>query len=1502
MMISLLMFFLLGNVRIEEALLEKLNKMGDTERIGVIVVMRNGYDLSKFREDDYDGKREYMKKFAQESQKPIIDYLSSIGETEGLIQYFVINGFAVKLPKAVILELSRREDVGYIQEDRYTRLIPEDRQSYQILDTYPTGDEEIPWDKQLMNAHKVWDELGHRGGGIVIGIMDTGVDVTHPCLKDNWRGIRGWFDAVNGRSYPYDDEGHGTACASLMCGRFNIGVAPDAKFIAVKILDNQGSGTLSNILNGFNWIAGLPDSLKPRVVSNSWGLSSWNDATFFTACSTWKALGIFPIFAAGNSGSNVTAQSVPGTYPTVLSVGATDPDDRILSYSSRGGAPNLARWNNTYNWYSPDWNRHKPDVVAPADPVVAAAPGGKYIRGFNGTSSATPHVAGEAALILSRNPYLNLSQLYLTIRNNTKLIDHVRYDYPNDTTGWGRVDAYRAVINTPLPSNPNLVIWGVELDDRTGNADRGLQPGERIYLKVKLKNLGGYASTVSASLVFDTIPDAGRFVTYHLSSVNLGSMGTNEERDAIFDMTLSSLAPYDQQLHFTLKVVADLRTQYLFFNIPVTTVTYPAQTETIQYDNNTPYYNPSNDGTYANYNYFATRFETASPCSLKAIAVYFAGTATNETLFVWKHDKIYNAPSSVIYGYTLINVPSANTWQTINLTNPIYISEPGYFWVGIRKASASAVPYQDNDGASTRNLSSNDRTNPASWWGASYWYDFCWRVTIKRDPITTPWIFKVVSYRIDDSFYGNNNGYIDPGERVALRVSLKNLGITAENTVGTLFPVGATQDSVIILKETAFFGTVYNGEGGNNNDDPFIIEFTSMSGLSGFAPEFMLVLRYNYGSDLREEKEDTVFFEITGPFVTLPNVYYWYPMGSGGGDLISGYPNGTYYWATFAPFSYGVGDSIWVDSVAVYGYNNSNQEKNMYFYIWAHNPSTGRPSGSPIYTSAAISVPAGDNKFFYVRPNIKIPAIFWYGQNSDITASGRGLKPPIWFSKFIGQHTLVNSSNSNWSSIYGWTDYPLFVYMKIAHAHPTLSYHIPAGWVNPIVVSNTNSTIPPEIIFEDTVYVSGWVALNRSTVSANIPSGYTMRNIMFLDNYGLATVSLTGPATLNPWNYIYYSGYQTNVPAGRHTFYYVIDWDNVVPSNATNRYLRYWGQQFAIAPVGYLPYNIAVQGGYAPPMYGPGSGYRFNTRTFRIKTLQNQWIAVVVRNSLFGASGDSIDLDLRIYEDGPSSPHDGFEKAVAQSSLGPDKMDFIVVWGSEEKDIYPGVHSFGETRDSFEIVVAKSVYGYLNLGGGGTVDITLPSSSFAYIENFIIAEGTKASITVDIPSGNADIALYLFSKKNTPGDYRNPIQYVAFSDTNGIGGSETVTYTPLVTDTVALLVIKKSGSGSEYTLRFNNVTILPVEDNQYLSLNRISYAIPAVSKVTGSIKVVSPTLLPLRIRLIDVQGREVSVLYEGFLKGGSHEIRLPEGLKFGIYYVEVSTGNNKRLHRMIVVK
>ena len=151
-----------------------------------------------------------------------------------------------------------------------------------------------------------------------------------------------------------------------------------------------------------------PD-LRPQVVSNSWGGGVGN-TWYQWVVQAWRASGIFPVFSIGNSGSACYSASSPGDYPESFGVGATDSNDTIAYFSSRG----------------PSWDgRIKPDVSAPGYNIRSSVPGNGY-DWYSGTSMAAPHVAGTVALLWSAAPALigDLQQTADLLNNNTlNLID-----------------------------------------------------------------------------------------------------------------------------------------------------------------------------------------------------------------------------------------------------------------------------------------------------------------------------------------------------------------------------------------------------------------------------------------------------------------------------------------------------------------------------------------------------------------------------------------------------------------------------------------------------------------------------------------------------------------------------------------------------------------------------------------------------------------------------------------------------------------------------------------------------------------------------------------------------------------------------------------------------------------------------------------------------------------------------------------------------------------------
>ena len=168
------------------------------------------------------------------------------------------------------------------------------------------------WNVARVNAPALWD-LGYRGQGVVVANMDTGVDATHPDLASRWRGGSNSSFDPNGQhpTTPTDVNGHGTWTMGAMvggdAGGSSVGVAPDAKWIAVKIFNDRGTATTAGIHAGFQWLLdpdgnpSTPDA--PNVVDDSWTLINGGcDLTFQLDLRNLRAAGILPVFAAGNGG------------------------------------------------------------------------------------------------------------------------------------------------------------------------------------------------------------------------------------------------------------------------------------------------------------------------------------------------------------------------------------------------------------------------------------------------------------------------------------------------------------------------------------------------------------------------------------------------------------------------------------------------------------------------------------------------------------------------------------------------------------------------------------------------------------------------------------------------------------------------------------------------------------------------------------------------------------------------------------------------------------------------------------------------------------------------------------------------------------------------------------------------------------------------------------------------------------------------------------------------
>lgn len=394
-----------------------------------------------------------------EALAPLHEMLTGAAERGSLLdrdELWLIHGIALTARPDLVRQLMMSPAIAEIHLDHY--------RAYVVEPEGPDGDGEVdgnraadsgeatpsavtqiilPWGIERIQAPQVWANLGITGTGAVVAVVDTGVEWMHPDLIAAYRGTLGkglydhsasWYDAVNEGAYPYDDYGHGTHVAGTAVGAAT-GVAPGARWIGVKVLNNEGYGYDSWILGGLQWLLapGGDPSLAPDVVNASWGNTNGYLTGFLPTIEALEAAGIFPVFAAGNSGPTVGSVSSPASNLGVFAVGASDPDDEVAPFSGRGPSP---------------FGEVKPVVVGPGVGILSTIPGGIYGE-KNGTSMATPHVTGLGALMRAVSPTVSVQTMAALI---TGTAHPLTATVPNNDSGWGRIDAYAALIALTQPS------------------------------------------------------------------------------------------------------------------------------------------------------------------------------------------------------------------------------------------------------------------------------------------------------------------------------------------------------------------------------------------------------------------------------------------------------------------------------------------------------------------------------------------------------------------------------------------------------------------------------------------------------------------------------------------------------------------------------------------------------------------------------------------------------------------------------------------------------------------------------------------------------------------------------------------------------------------------------------------------------------------------------------------------------------------------------------------
>lgn len=281
------------------------------------------------------------------------------------------------------------------------------------------------------------------GDGVTVAVLDSGI-ARHP---DLFGKLLCFHDFVGNRKLMYDDNGHGTHVCGIICGSGSLsqgryrGIAPDAKLVVGKVLDEKGDGSVENMLEGLAWVFSLREKYKIRILNISVGIGNLKEKEKERALKAqiellWES-GIIVVCAAGNKGPADNSISSVGGSKKVITVGCHD------GAFGRGSAHGCESYSGRGSLNSPV---RKPDIVAPGTDIVSCNMHCQHFRGKmknpyavkSGTSMATPIVSGAAALTLQKFPELTNEEFKQKLT-----LTAVDLGEPWNKQGWGMVNVKR---------------------------------------------------------------------------------------------------------------------------------------------------------------------------------------------------------------------------------------------------------------------------------------------------------------------------------------------------------------------------------------------------------------------------------------------------------------------------------------------------------------------------------------------------------------------------------------------------------------------------------------------------------------------------------------------------------------------------------------------------------------------------------------------------------------------------------------------------------------------------------------------------------------------------------------------------------------------------------------------------------------------------------------------------------------------------------------------------
>ena len=584
---------------IEPELQNVLNQKGD-EMIGVNIIFKSqiDYDILRNVAKNITDKKvrrdalvDELKLFAEKEQAEVMSILDAEAKSMNVADIrsqWMTNYINCKASRDVIYLLSQHPDVMLIGLDQEKNMLWNEKVE-KAEQSKGTLTENIT----KINADDVW-EIGYTGNGVIVAVIDTGVNYNHIDLADHlWDGGAEFpnhgYNTYDNNNDPMDHFSHGTHCAGTVCGDgtsgTSTGIAPDATLMCVKALSDEGTGSAYTIQAGMEWAI----EHNADVLSLSLGVptATISEKTLLrNTCVTAMELGVVASVACGNEGNmqwmnpipdNVRvpgscpppwlhpdqADVNPGGLSCVVSVGAVNYYDAAADFTSHGPVT----WQSTdyadYA-YQPGIGLIRPDVCAPGVNIVSldfASNDG--FATMSGTSMACPAVAGTMALMLEKKPNLTPADVSMILETTAQQLT------PNksNVTGSGRIDAL-AAIEAVTSGDFRFVNYIInDNNEENGNSNANLNPLEQVKLNVTFNNDSDVAyNNVTAVLRINNI-----MVRIEDSIAQINSIGANETINIVdeFEFIVDETVQIGSSLGFDVYFYDENNESIGSFRIPV---------------------------------------------------------------------------------------------------------------------------------------------------------------------------------------------------------------------------------------------------------------------------------------------------------------------------------------------------------------------------------------------------------------------------------------------------------------------------------------------------------------------------------------------------------------------------------------------------------------------------------------------------------------------------------------------------------------------------------------------------------------------------------------------------------------------------------------------------------------------------------------------------------------------------------------------------------------------